>query len=85
MGRHAMLPIRHGGIGRPTSERKPPCRPVPESGARRADAPEPKSFSPHRRKEIASRAHLASVVAEVVRRNQELSPEQIATIRTVFA
>ena len=43
------------------------------------------NLSPHRRKEIASRAHLASVVAEVVRRNRELSPEQIATIRTVFA
>lgn len=37
------------------------------------------------RKESSSRAHLASVVAEIVRRAPELSDDQTAKLRAIFA
>jgi len=42
-------------------------------------------LSPERRKEIAQRAYLASAVAAVVNRAPELTTEQVAKLRAVFA
>ncbi|GAA4576918.1 hypothetical protein GCM10023176_49420 [Micromonospora coerulea] len=42
-------------------------------------------LSPERRREIARTAHLASAVNAVVNRAPELSPEQVAKLRAVFA
>lgn len=48
-------------------------------GRRRAE-----NLTPERRKEIASKAHLASAVKAVVDRAPELSEDQIAVLRRVF-
>lgn len=42
-------------------------------------------LSPKQRKESSSHAHLASVVAQVVARAPDLSPEQVAKLRAIFA
>lgn len=42
------------------------------------------NLTPERRKEIARKGHLAAAVKAVVDRAPELSPEQVAKLRTVF-
>ncbi|WP_089013018.1 hypothetical protein [Micromonospora inositola] len=53
--------------------------------ASRAGRARAASLSPDRRKEIASQAHLASAVAAVVNRAPDLSADQVAKLRAVFA
>jgi hypothetical protein len=42
-------------------------------------------LSPERRKEIASTAYIAAAVSAIVKRAHELSPEQVAKLRALFA
>lgn len=43
------------------------------------------NLSPERRKEIASKAWLASAVNAVINKSGELSEDQVARLRTAFA
>jgi hypothetical protein len=56
----------------------------PHERARVANRARQAALSPERRKEIASKAHLASAVKVVVDRAPELSEDQTAILRRVF-
>lgn len=58
---------------------------TPQEWGREGGQARAENLSPARRREIARQAHLAGAVKAVVDRAPELTPEQTAKLRAVFA